>query len=81
MKVKAVSSIHCTKCQQAKFKLKDYPIEWYDVDNSSISRNLGERFDVDVIPCFLVFDDSGTFIRKTNNVLEIRDMFRDAEKD
>ena len=80
MKVKAISLEHCGKCEQAKIKLKDYPIEWFVVEYSHEAGVLAEKYDVTKVPAFLIFEND-KFVRKTTNVLEIKDMFKNAEKE
>lgn len=80
MKVKALSSVHCMKCQQAKLKLEGLPIEWHDLEfrDPEVLEWI-QLYDLDKTPTFLIFDDDEKYIRLTTNVLEVRDLLRNAK--
>lgn len=79
MKVKALSSVHCMKCQQAKLKLEGLPVEWHDIEYSPEPLKWIQLYDIDKTPAFLIFNDDEKYIRITYNVLEVRDLLRHAK--
>lgn len=71
MKIKAITKTRCFKCDWAKEKLKDCPIQWLDFDRDEEARDLSEEYDLDMVPVFLIFQDGGNVIT-TRSVLSVR---------
>lgn len=71
MKVKAIAKIHCFKCEWAREKLKDYPIEWLDFDGDEEARELSRKYNLNTVPVFLIFQD-GESVVTTRSVLAVR---------
>jgi len=74
MKVKAITKTHCPKCEWAKEKLKDYPIQWLNFDRDEEARDLSRKYYLNVVPVFLMFQD-GKNVVIMRSVLSVRKSF------
>ncbi len=57
MKVKAITKTNCFKCEWAKEKLKDFPVEWLDFDKDEDAIELTRKHNLNIVPSFLIFQD------------------------
>jgi hypothetical protein len=56
MNVIGISADWCDKCKKAKIALKDFDIEWLDVEKDFRAIDLMDFFNQDYIPFFVVED-------------------------
>ena len=74
MKVKGITADWCGKCDVAKVKLADYPIEWVDVDDVPEY----EGFKINELPTFIIINENDVLESiVTKSVLFVKRMFED----
>lgn len=76
MRVIAVSAEWCKKCRRAKEKLKDYEIEWIDIDYHPDARSIVEEYDIYNIPAFIIMWDDGR-ITVEESIFRARDILEE----
>lgn len=79
MKVVGLTAMWCGKCDQAKERLKDYPIEWIDIE-TAMGQEIVELYNTEEVPIFIVSYDVGDIGLGTDvihSVLGVKELYEE----